>query len=75
MNDINLYFQETQQTPKMDKYKEKYSEVYNNETTEMKGKEKHSYMKRQIWHGEPSCWCDPKQIQHVLGSVVMAATS
>lgn len=28
MNDINLYFQETQQTPKMDKYKEKYSEAH-----------------------------------------------
>lgn len=39
MNDLNLYFQETQQTPKMDKYKGNYSEACNNPITEMKGKE------------------------------------
>ena len=39
LNDINLYFQETQQTPKMDKYKGNYSEAHNNPTTEMKGKD------------------------------------
>ena len=39
MNDLNLYFQETQQTPKMDKYKGNYSEARNIPITEMKGKE------------------------------------
>lgn len=39
MNDLNLYFQETQQTPKIDKSKGNYSEACNNPITEMKGKE------------------------------------
>ena len=58
----------------MDKCKENNTEAHGNQTTETKGEGKESYVKRQIWHGDTSCWCEQQQKQHVLGSVMMAAT-